>query len=226
MKVLLTSGGTREPIDAARFVTNMSSGRTGRVIAETLAGRGCEVLCLCASGGVRPAGDNIRVKSFSTFSELDEALRVSLGAESFDAVIHLAAVSDYSPSLIEADGKVFLPGSDAKLDSSPAELRVTLKKNFKILDRIKGYAAAAGRPEPLLIGFKLTAGAGPELALKKVRALAAADLVVHNDLEEMRRAHIFRLYSNGTRTGACTGAGELAGKLFSFIENRTEALCY
>lgn len=226
MKILLTSGGTREPIDAARFVTNMSSGRTGRVIAETLAGRGCELLCLCAAGGERPAGDNIRVKSFSTFSELDAALRVSLEAETFDAVIHLAAVSDYSPSLVEADGKAFLPGKDAKLDSSPAELRVTLKKNFKILDRIKGYAAAAGRPEPLLIGFKLTAGASQEKIGEKVRALAGADLVVHNDLEEMRRAHVFRLYSNGARTGACTGPAELAGELFSFIENRTEALCY
>lgn len=226
MKILLTSGGTREPLDAARFVTNMSSGRTGRVIAETLAGRGCELLCLCAAGAERPAGANIRIKNFSAFSELDAALRVSLGAEPFDAVIHLAAVSDYSPSLIEADGRAFLPGKDAKLDSSPAELRVTLKRNFKILDRIKGYASAAGRPEPLLIAFKLTAGASPEKITEKVRALTGADLVVHNDLEEMRRAHIFRLYRNVLRTGACTGPAELAGKLFSFIGNRTEALCY
>ena len=226
MKILLTAGGTREPIDAARFVTNLSSGRTGRVIAETLAGRSCELLCLCAAGAERPAGDKIRVKSFFTFSELDAALRVSLAAEAFDAVIHLAAVSDYSPSLIEADGKVFLPGKDVKLDSSPAELRLTLKRNFKILDRIKGYAAAAGRPEPLLIGFKLTAGASPEQIAGKVRALAAADLVVHNDLAAMRPAHRFRLYKDGRPASACTGPAELAGKLFSFIEKGTEALCY
>lgn len=226
MKVLITCGGTREPIDAARCLTNMSSGRTGRVLAETLAGRGCEVLCLCAAGAERPAGANVRIKGFSAFSELDEALRASLSAEPFDAVIHLAAVSDYSPSLIEAGGKEFLPGRGAKLDSAPDELRITLKRNFKILDRIKGYAAAAGRPEPLLIGFKLTAGADQRTITEKVGALAAADLVVHNDLEEMRRAHIFRLYRAGRRTGACTGPAELAGKLFSFIENRTEALCY
>lgn len=226
MKLLLTAGGTREPLDAARFITNMSSGRTGRVLAETLAGLGCELLCLCAAGAERPAGDNIRIKGFSTFAELDEALRASLAAEPFDAVIHLAAVSDYSPALIEADGREFVPGRGAKLDSAPAEMRVTLKRNFKIIERVKGYAAAAGRPEPLLIGFKLTAGAGPEKIAGKVRALACADLVVHNDLEEMRRAHIFRLYKDGVRAGACTGPAELAGKLFSFIKQGTEALCY
>lgn len=226
MKVLLTSGGTREPVDAARFITNLSTGGTGRTLAETLAGRGCELLCLCAAGAARPAGPGIRVEEFSSFSDLDAALRRALAAETFDAVIHLAAVSDYSPSLIEADGKAFLPGREAKLDSAPAELRLTLKRNFKILDRIKGYAAAAGRPEPLLVAFKLTAGAGPEKIAEKVRALAAADLVAHNDLEEMKNGHVFHLYRAGRPAGGCAGPAELAGKLFSFIENRTEALCY
>jgi phosphopantothenoylcysteine decarboxylase/phosphopantothenate--cysteine ligase len=226
MKVLITSGGTREAIDAARFITNMSTGRTGRVIAETLGERGCEVLCLCAAGAERPAGGNVRAKSFSSFGDLDEALKAALAAENFDAVVHLAAVSDYSPALIEADGKEFLPGLDAKLDSAPQEIKLTLKRNHKIIDRIKSYSAAAGRPEPLLIGFKLTSGAGAAKVKEKVLALTAADLVVHNDLEEMRRAHIFRLYTGGVLTGRCTGPKELALKLFDFISSRTEALCY
>lgn len=225
MKVLVTSGGTREAIDAARFITNMSTGRTGRVIAETLGERGCEVLCLCAAGAEKPGG-GVRVKIFASFADLDAALKTALAAETFDAVIHLAAVSDYSPSLIEAGGLEFAPGRDAKLDSSQEELRLTLRRNHKIIDRIKGYAAAAGRPAPLLVGFKLTAGAEPEKVREKVRALAAADLVVHNDLEEMRRAHIFRLYKDGLRAGACTGPKELALKLFDYIGSRTEALCY
>jgi len=225
MKILMTSGGTREAIDAARFITNMSTGRTGRVLAETLDARGCELLCLCAAGAERPGGNNIRVKTFASFRDLDEAMKAALAAETFDAVIHLAAVSDYSPSLIEAGAEKLEPGAEAKLSSSFPEIRLTLRRNHKIIDRIKGYAAAAGRPEPFLVGFKLTAGARPAQVKEKVLALPAANLVVHNDLEEMRRVHIFRLYKGGERAGACTGARELAEKLFGLIENRTEALC-
>lgn len=225
MKALLTSGGTREPIDAARFITNLSTGRTGLLLAEALAARGCDLLCLCAAGALRPAGDRIRVREFFSFADLNGELEKALAAESFDAVVHLAAVSDYSPSYIEADGRGFLPGRAAKLDSSPQELRLTLRRNFKIIDRIKGYAAAANRPRPLLIGFKLTAGATPEKALEKVRALAAADLVVHNDLAEMKGAHPFRVYRGGALEAACDGPAGLAEKLYGFIRERTETLC-
>lgn len=226
MKVLVTSGGTREPLDAARFLTNLSTGATGAALAEALAARGCGVLCLCAAAGKKPAGAGIRLAEFSSFGDLDAALKAALAAETFDAVIHLAAVSDYSPALIEAGGEKFLPGPETKLDSSAPELRVTFRRNFKILDRIKTYAAAAGRPEPLLVGFKLTAGAGPEKIAAKVRALAAADLVVHNDLAEMKRGHVFHLYRDGAPAGRCAGPAELAGKLFEFIKTGTEATCY
>lgn len=226
MKILLTSGGTREPIDAARAITNLSTGHTGRLLAEALAARGCELLCLCAAGAVRPVGANIRVQEFFSFADLNGAMKKALQAEPFDAVIHLAAVSDYSPSYIEADGRSFLPGRTAKLDSSPRELRVTLRRNFKILDRIKSYAAAGNRPKPLLVGFKLTAGAAPDKVLEKVRALAAADLVAHNDLSEMAGgAHPFHLYRDGRPAADCAGHRELAEKLYNFIQERTEALC-
>lgn len=226
MKVLITSGGTREPIDAARFITNMSTGGTGRALAEFFSARDCDVVCLCAAGAVKPAGANIRVNIFSSFKDLDEALKQALKAETFDAVIHLAAVSDYSPALIEAGGREFLPCRETKLDSSPEEMRVTLRRNFKIIDRIKGYAAFAGNPEPLLIGFKLTSGAGPETIINKVRALAAADLVVHNDLTEMEKAHIFHIYRDGALITDCSGPGELAVKLYGSVKERREALCY
>jgi len=218
MKVLITSGGTREPLDAARFITNLSTGNTGRALAEAFSRRGCQVLCLCAAGAVKPSGKNVRLTGFSSFNDLDGALRQALAAEPFDAVIHLAAVSDYSPSLIEAGGKRFLPGQTAKLDSAPAEMRVTLKRNFKIIDRLKTYAAESGRPAPLLIAFKLTSGAGPEKILAKVRALATADLVVHNDLAEMKRSHVFHLYRNAAPIADCPGPTNLAKHLYDFIQ--------
>ncbi len=225
MKVLLTLGGTREYIDAARFITNLSTGRTGRIIAERFAASGCKTVCLCAQGAARPSGVNITVKEFTTFKDLDLLLRRVLKKQAFDAVVHLAAVSDYSPASIEAGGKTFKPGRTAKLDSKAPELKLVLKKNFKIIDRIKKYAAAGGGTEPLLIGFKLTSGAAPARVLEKVRALASADLVAHNDLEEMKKKHLFHLYRDGGRLADCAGPEELADRLLSEIKNKAEAIC-
>lgn len=225
MKVLLTFGGTREYIDAARFITNLSTGRTGRLLAERFAARGCETVCVCARGAERPAGGKIRVTEFTTFKDLDLELRRILKAEAFDAVVHLAAVSDYSPASIEAAGKKFVPGRTVKLDSKAPELTLVLKRNFKIIDRIKKYAAAGGRPEPLLIGFKLTSGATAPEVREKVLALSSADLVVHNDLAEMKKKHLFHLYRAGKLLADCGGPEELADRLYSKIGKKREAVC-
>jgi hypothetical protein len=104
-------------------------------------------------------------------------------------------------------------------------MTLTLKKNFKILDRIKSYAAAGGQPEPLLVGFKLTSGAKKARVLEKVRALAAADLVAHNDLKEMKKEHVFHIYQSGVKQADLAGAEKLADYLYSEIKNSTEALC-
>lgn len=225
MKALLTFGGTREYIDAARFITNMSTGRTGRIIAERFAARGCRTVCLCAQNAERPEGGNISLKDFTTFKDLDRELQRLLKTQAFDAVVHLAAVSDYSPALIEAGGKKFKPGRAAKLDSKAPVIKLVLKRNFKIIDRIKKYAAAGGKPPPFLVGFKLTSGASAARALEKVRALSAADLVVHNDLAEMTMKHVFHLYRGGARLADCGGPEELADRLYSVIETQTEAIC-
>lgn len=225
MKVLLTFGGTREYIDAARFITNMSTGRAGRILAERFSALGCEVCCLHAENAERPSGRSIRDRSFTTFKDLDLTLRRLLMAEAFDAVVHLAAVSDYSPARIEAGGKTFRPGRSIKLDSKAPELNLVLKRNFKIIDRIKDYAAAGKGPEPLLIGFKLTSGASPRAVVEKVLALASADLVVHNDLVEMKKKHLFHLYRSGKLLADCGGPEELADRLLSEIKNKAEAIC-
>ena len=215
MRVLLTFGGTREHIDAARFITNMSTGRTGRIIAEHFSERGCKTHCLCARGAERPAGKDVTIKEFTGFDDLDIGLKRILKARKFDAVVHLAAVSDYSPAYIEAGGKRFKPGCDAKLDSKAPVMKLVLKRNFKIIDRIKKYAGGGKNSGPLLIGFKLTSGAGAPLVLEKVRALAAADLVVHSDLAEMKRKHVFHIYRNGKKQADCGGPEELAAWLYS-----------
>ena len=225
MRVLLTFGGTREYIDAARFITNLSTGRTGRIIAQHFAARGCSTVCLRAQSAERPAGKNISEEEFTSFKDLDRELRRLLRTRAFDAVIHLAAVSEYSPAFIEAGGKRLRPGRAIKLDSGEPVMKLVLKRNFKIIERIKKYAAAGKKPAPLLIGFKLTTGAAAARVLEKVRALASADLVVHNDLAGMKKRHVFNIYRDGARLAGCVGPEELADLLYAAVRTKMEAIC-
>src|SRR5690242_2028312 len=101
-RILLTSGATREPIDGVRFITNFSTGQTGAELADAFQAAGYPVLLLAGEGAVAP--EKAEFRRYSSFQDLDAKLREVLGAQSFDAIIHLAAVSDYSVASVEADG--------------------------------------------------------------------------------------------------------------------------
>ena len=115
----------------------MSTGRTGRIIAERFSARGCDTLCLCARSAERPAGGAVTIKEFTGFNDLDLELKRLLKAGKFDAVVHLAAVSDYSPAFIEAGGKKSKPGSAAKLDSEEPVMKLVSKKELSVLHFLK-----------------------------------------------------------------------------------------
>lgn len=176
MNILLTAGATREPIDAVRFLSNVSTGRTGALLADALAAHGHTVTLLHGEAAVRP----IQVKdteSFSSTADLQAALRRRLGnaATPFDAVIHCAAVSDYRPAETSA----------GKMSSYAAELTVRLVPTPKLLPDLKAYAA----PRPLkVVGFKLTAGADAPAraaAVAKLFAAGSVDAVIHNDMDDL-----------------------------------------
>ncbi|MCM2279695.1 MAG: DNA/pantothenate metabolism flavoprotein [Oligoflexia bacterium] len=196
MKVLVTGGGTREPIDGVRFITNFSTGETAAIIADELARAGHEVTGVFGLGSVRPARA-ARLAEFGSFADLDRVLRELLAPGGVEAVIHLAAVSDYSVGAIESAGRGFAPG-EGKL-ASGGELVLRLKPNFKIVERLKSYAPGA---KPLLIAFKLTRTPSEQERLEAVRKLAASgepDYIVHNDLGDREAGSpAFRLFN-----GAC-----------------------
>ena len=178
LRILITSGGTVEPIDDVRVLTNISTGETGARMARQLAANGHEVLLLRATGA-RPAADGVHEETFTTFRELDAALTRLLGAEDFDAVVHVAAVSDFSVDAIEVDG-VAQP-RDGKLSSDLAPV-IRLRRNPKLLDTLRARSRHAG---VRIIGFKLTHGASPTDIAEAVTAQLASgvvDFVVHNDL--------------------------------------------
>lgn len=196
MRVLVTAGGTVEPIDTVRAITNLSSGRTGVQIAEALSHIGCEVTLL-QSHSSNAKADVAQRDVFTSFKSLDGKIKKYLSEADFDCVIHAAAVSDYSLDSIEVGGKTFSPLEIKKISSDTPEMSLKLKRNHKIVDNLKDYS----RNKALkVVAFKLTSHAGEDERHKAVDKLfknSQADFVVHNDLADIdivQRRHRFTLY--------------------------------
>jgi phosphopantothenoylcysteine decarboxylase/phosphopantothenate--cysteine ligase len=188
MKVLITAGATREPIDDVRFLSNVSTGTTGASLADALSEAGHEVLLLRGAGAVS-AGEKCQQETFMSAQDLLSRVQQHLATGDFTAVIMTAAVSDYRP-------KVAVSG---KISSDNDQLTLQLVRNEKILPKLKAFSS-----RPLyVVGFKLTVGANEQLRRDAVAAQFAAggvDAVVQNDLSEIRVAtresHPFRLFKN------------------------------
>lgn len=205
MKILITSGATREPIDAVRFITNFSTGSTGANLATFFKENGDDVLLLRGEGSISA---DVRTLRFSDFQDLNRKLISVLSEEAFDVVVHLAAVSDYS---------VENPFS-GKMDSEN-ELTLKLRKNFKIVERLKNYAKIS---EPLIVAFKLTSTQDTferERAVKKISQ--NVDFVVHNDIQDLKAGRrIFTLYKGTEKIAEMNSADKLAMELRNRIKEK------
>ena len=203
MKILVTAGATREPIDAVRFLSNVGTGATGAVLADAWMAAGHDVVLLRGEGAARPA--RVRVEEvFSSAADLAGRLQHRLGGGEIDVVVMTAAVADYRPDAVAA----------GKISSDADELPLRLVRNEKILPRLKSFS-----PQPLwVVGFKLTAGAGDTARRAAVAAQFAAggvDAIVHNDLAEIRAAppaeHPFWFYrKEGAEPEKIAGVSALA----------------
>ena len=212
MKLLVTSGATREPIDAVRFLSNVSTGATGAALADAFAAAGHAVTLLHGVGSAI-ASRVCRHETFTSADDLRMRLRQQLATGAFDAVIMTAAVADYRPAAALA----------GKISSSLDRLTLELVRNPKILPQLKTFS-----PRPLrVIGFKLTVGADEAARRAAVAAQFAAggvDAIVHNDLAEIRERrreeHPFHVYrSLETPPQSATGATALAAALARLLEN-------
>ncbi len=179
LRVLITSGGTAEPVDGVRVLTNTSTGSTGAGLADHFVRSGHDVVLLRARAAVA-AGFGVRTESFGSFADLDAALTRLLGGEHFDVVIHAAAVGDFGLAAVVVDGVRQPPGA-AKLESR-AGLALELNVQPKLVNTLR---ARSRNPGLAVVAFKLTNHATAGAAQAAVRALrdaAQADFVVHNDL--------------------------------------------
>src|SRR4051794_32277430 len=165
--VPVTAGGTREPIDAVRFVGNRSSGKMGWALAEEAARRGARVTVVAANVGL-PRRPGIEYVDVTTAAELAQACRERFPAA--DVLLMAAAVADYRPASARED--------KIKKADAGEPLRLALERPEDVLTAL----AAERRPGQLLVGFAAESGARAiEYARDKLER-KRLDAVVVNDV--------------------------------------------
>jgi phosphopantothenoylcysteine decarboxylase/phosphopantothenate--cysteine ligase len=137
-RIVVSAGGTREPLDPVRFLGNRSSGKQGLALARAAAARGADVLIVAAHLEA-PVPPGIRLREVGTARELADAMREE--AADADVVIMAAAVADYRPAEV-AERKI-------KKDATGDTLTLELVKNPDILTGL----AENREPDQVVIGF-------------------------------------------------------------------------
>ena len=159
--VLVSAGGTREPVDPVRFMGNRSSGKMGNAIALSAARRGARVTLVTTAAA--PSHPGITVVPVETAQQMAEA--VWAAAADADVAVLAAAVADFRPAAPAAK----------KLRRSDGPPEITLEPTPDILAGV-----AAMKPRPFLVGFAAETGAA-QIAAAKV-ATKGVDLLVANDV--------------------------------------------
>lgn len=169
VRIVVSAGGTREPLDPVRYIGNRSSGRQGLAIAEAARDRGAEVVLVAAHLETGPAPTGVRLVPVSTAEDLRAAMHEE--SPSADVVVMAAAVADYRPAEVSS--------AKIKKESAGDELTLRLVRNPDILrelvearpsgQRIVGFAAETEPDDDRLL----------EVARRKAARKGADALVVN-----------------------------------------------
>ena len=163
LRVLVTAGGTREPIDPVRFIGNRSSGKQGHAVAEEATARGAKVTLVTTT--TLPTSASVDVVRVDTAAEMEQA--VLSRADQADVIVMAAAVADFRP-----------------IDVAGSKIKKTGGVPQVVLEPTNDILAALGsqrRPGQTIVGFAaetddLRANAADKLARKGI------DLIVANDV--------------------------------------------
>jgi phosphopantothenoylcysteine decarboxylase / phosphopantothenate---cysteine ligase len=169
-RVVISAGGTREPLDPVRYLGNRSSGRQGWALARVAAARGADVV-LVAANVEEPAPFGVRVVPVGTAEELRTAMLAE--AADADVVVMSAAVADFRPASV-ATHKM-------KKDSAGEPSSVSLVRNPDVLAELVTKRSA----HQVIVGFAAETGDDEADVLTHARAKLArkgCDLLVVNDV--------------------------------------------
>jgi phosphopantothenoylcysteine decarboxylase/phosphopantothenate--cysteine ligase len=165
VRVLVTTGGTREPIDPVRYIGNRSSGRMGLALAAAAARRGADVTVVAANVSL-PAPADVRVVTVQTAAELLDACEARFDAA--DVLLMAAAVADFRPRAAA--------GVKLKKDAGPP--RLELESTTDVL----GTLSARRRPGQVLVGFAAETGEGAIAYAREKLTRKRLDAIVVNDV--------------------------------------------
>src|SRR5947209_5188879 len=206
--VLVTAGGTREPIDSVRFLGNRSSGRMGFALAAEAARRGAEVTLVAANSALdAPAG--VEVVPVATAAELGEACRRAFARA--DVLLMAAAVADFRPTA----------PAGAKLKKDDGVPRLELEPTEDVLAAL----AAARRPGQIVVGFAAEHGEGARAYAAGKLERKRLDAIVVNDISrpgigfDAAENEVTILAADGARTQVARAAkGQIARAVLDEVE--------
>ncbi|MEO5941351.1 MAG: bifunctional phosphopantothenoylcysteine decarboxylase/phosphopantothenate--cysteine ligase CoaBC [Candidatus Limnocylindrales bacterium] len=189
--IVISAGGTAEPIDPVRFITNRSTGRMGVALAEAALDRGARVTFVAGHVSVPlPVGPAISVVHAARTSDMSDAVRAAMADA--DALVMAAAVADFRPRAV----------AERKL-TRDAALTVELEPTEDILAGVSAMVAQPGDPSrPILVGFAAETGS-LNRAVDKLRR-KGVDFLVANDVAEEGSGfgtdtnHVWILSADGT----------------------------
>lgn len=215
-RVLVTSGPTRTPLDAVRYISNKATGRLGALIAEEVIRRGAQVTFVYGRGSQTPVlrgprVNNLQLVPIETVDDLLTVFKQELPRR-YDALLHPMAVLDFQPDEV----RPFKTGSNVE------EWIVRLVPTPKIIKLVKEVA-----PDTFLVGFKLEIGKG----LDELRQIAydflkrnRCDLVIANDLKEIEGGQHtgYFIIPDGTVAQVVVGKEAIARALAEYLEKHLD----
>jgi phosphopantothenoylcysteine synthetase/decarboxylase len=158
-RVLVTCGPAIAPIDDVRFLSNVSSGELGHLLAAGLAGAGFEVDCFCGRAAAAGAGGGYRTVPFTTNQDLLDQLKALPGRDAVAALFHAAALTDFEADRIESPDGASL-AEFKKIPSRSQWLTLHLKPAVKVLPQLPTLF-----PGARVVGWKYELEGGRDAAL-------------------------------------------------------------
>jgi len=243
MNIVITAGGTSEKIDSVRKITNSSSGKLGKIIAETFLKSDLEIntiFYICTQKSLKPSSSKVKIILVESANDLLKEVTKILTTYSTNLFIHSMAVSDYSVDYVTTasllykglnkalqnehsfenfiNSNTYVLNREEKISSQEENIIIKLKPTPKIISYIKKIS-----PKTRLIGFKLLNSVSKETLIDVGYELLqknSCDVVIANDLSQISKIKhkAFFIDKHKKITEANTKL-EIANMLVNYIKN-------